>query len=68
MQALLAAMQGRTVLMITHRLAGVEAADRALVLREGRAAEVGVPGDLLARPELLLAQMWADARQGIAEE
>ena len=56
---LLAATRGRTTLLITHRLAGLEAVDEVLVLDQGQvvqrgthaqlAAEDGVFGDLLAR-------------------
>ncbi|WP_156727852.1 thiol reductant ABC exporter subunit CydD [Streptomyces apocyni] len=38
---LLAATEGRTTLLITHRLAGVEAVDEVLVLDEGRVVQRG---------------------------
>lgn len=44
-------MSGRTALVIAHRLATVENADRVLVLHHGRVVEDGSPGALLARPE-----------------
>ena len=40
---------GRTTLVIAHRLATVEQADRILVLHEGRIAESGAHAELLAR-------------------
>jgi subfamily B ATP-binding cassette protein MsbA len=40
--------QGRTTLVIAHRLATVEQADRILVLAEGRIAESGSHAELLA--------------------
>jgi ATP-binding cassette, subfamily B, bacterial len=40
--------QGRSVLLITHRLASVKHADRIYVLREGRVIEQGGHADLLA--------------------
>jgi ATP-binding cassette, subfamily B, bacterial len=40
--------QGRSVLLITHRLASVRHADRIYVLRDGQVIEQGVHGDLLA--------------------
>ncbi len=43
---------GRTTLIITHRLAGLERADRVLVLAGGRIVEEGRHADLLAREGL----------------
>jgi ATP-binding cassette, subfamily B, bacterial len=40
--------EGRSVLLITHRLASVKHADRIYVLRDGRVIEQGVHADLLA--------------------
>jgi ABC-type multidrug transport system fused ATPase/permease subunit len=39
-------MKGRTTIVIAHRLATIEGADRVLVLREGRLVESGTPDDL----------------------
>ncbi|MEV0219409.1 thiol reductant ABC exporter subunit CydD [Streptomyces sp. NPDC050704] len=43
---LLAATEGRTTLLITHRLAGLAAVDEVIVLAEGRVVQRGTYGDL----------------------
>ncbi|MFD9000668.1 thiol reductant ABC exporter subunit CydD [Streptomyces sp. NPDC059582] len=43
---LLAATEGRTTLLITHRLAGLEAVDEVLVLAEGRVVQRGTYAEL----------------------
>jgi ATP-binding cassette subfamily B protein len=48
-QALDAAMRGRSTLVIAHRLATVQHADRIVVLEHGRVVEVGTHADLVAR-------------------
>ncbi|MDI9335255.1 MAG: ABC transporter transmembrane domain-containing protein [Cytophagales bacterium] len=48
-QALEAAMAGRTTLVIAHRLATVQAADRILVLDQGRLVEEGTHTTLVAQ-------------------
>ena len=45
---LLAATEGRTTLLITHRLAGLDAVDEVLVLDEGRVAQRGAYAELVA--------------------
>jgi ATP-binding cassette subfamily B protein len=45
-QGLSAAMQGRTTLIIAHRLATVQKADRIVVMERGRIVEIGTPEDL----------------------
>jgi ATP-binding cassette subfamily B protein len=45
-QGLAAAMQGRTTLIIAHRLATVQQVDRIVVLDGGRIVETGTPADL----------------------
>ncbi|WP_151477303.1 thiol reductant ABC exporter subunit CydD [Streptomyces albicerus] len=44
---LLAATAGRTTLLITHRLAGLEAVDEVIVLDDGRVVQRGVYGELV---------------------
>ncbi len=48
-QALSRLLAGKTVLVIAHRMRTVEAADKIVVLKEGRVAEEGSPQDLLAQ-------------------
>jgi subfamily B ATP-binding cassette protein MsbA len=47
-EALETLMQGRTTLVIAHRLSTVEHADRIVVLSHGRIAEIGSHAELLA--------------------
>jgi subfamily B ATP-binding cassette protein MsbA len=48
-QALMRSMEGRTVLVIAHRLSTVERADRIAVMDQGRILEIGPHHDLIAR-------------------
>ncbi len=45
-EGLNAAMQGRTTLIIAHRLATVKKVSRIIVLNQGRIVEIGTPEDL----------------------
>ena len=54
--------EGRTVIMIAHRLSTVVGADQIVVLDQGRVAESGTHGALLAKGGLY-AKMWADYEQ-----
>jgi len=51
-QGLDAAMQGRTTLIIAHRLATVQKARRIVVLEQGCIVEIGAPDDLRQRSGL----------------
>ena len=55
-RALAKTLQGRTVLLITHRISLVEIAGLAVVLQDGRVVETGAPRDLLSRDSLLSRQ------------
>ncbi|MFE9771118.1 thiol reductant ABC exporter subunit CydD [Streptomyces sp. NPDC005931] len=58
---LLAATEGRTTLLITHRLAGLEAVDEVVVLDEGRVAQRGTYTELLAVEGLLRTMVRREA-------
>ena len=48
-QALHRLMQGRTTLIVAHRLSTIEHADRVVVMERGRIVEQGAPAELRAR-------------------
>ena len=56
--------QGRTVIMIAHRLSTVVGADRIVVLDRGRVVEQGAHDELVAA-DGLYARMWADYQQAV---
>ncbi len=58
MAALDRLMEGRTVLMITHRLIGLQTMDEILVLHEGKLTERGTHAELI-RSEGLYFKMWS---------
>ena len=47
-EALSRLLSGKTVLVIAHRMRTVEAADKIIVLSDGKVAEEGSPAELLA--------------------
>jgi ATP-binding cassette subfamily C protein CydCD len=58
---LLAATEGRTTVLITHRLAGLEDVDEVIVLDEGRVAQRGTFAELAAVPGPLRAMVEREA-------
>ncbi|MFJ9905389.1 thiol reductant ABC exporter subunit CydD [Streptomyces sp. NPDC101152] len=58
---LLAATEGRTTLLITHRLVGLEAVDEVVVLEEGRVVQRGTYAELSAVPGPLLSMVEREA-------
>ena len=58
--------KGRTSLIITHRLQGLEAADEILVLRGGRLVERGRHHDLIQMGGLY-RRMWDLERQTLPD-
>ena len=64
LEALQALCRQRTVLMVSHRLASIQAADRILVLSAGRIAEQGRFGDLMDAQGRLHAMVTRPARRG----
>ncbi len=50
---------GKTVLVIAHRMRTIEAADKIIVLKDGRVAEEGTPQELLAKEDGIFRRMAA---------
>jgi thiol reductant ABC exporter CydC subunit len=65
-QALDRLMQGRTTLILAHRLSSVIDCDRILVLDGGRVAEAGKHAELMARGGLYARLMAEQVREGVA--
>lgn len=65
--ALWALMDGRTAIVIAHRLSTVARMDRIIVLDEGRIAEVGSHDELLRERSGIYASFWARQSGGRLE-
>ncbi|MFH8451262.1 thiol reductant ABC exporter subunit CydD [Streptomyces fungicidicus] len=62
---LLDATEGRTTLLITHRLAGLEAVDEVVVLDEGRVVQRGPYAELVSTPGPLRAMARREEEAGL---
>ena len=56
-------MQGRTTIIVSHRLSLAHAADRVLVMSEGQVVEDGTPTELLSDPSSRFSRMCLADRQ-----
>jgi len=52
-------LAGRTVMVIAHRMRTIEAADKIVVLTDGRVAEQGTPDELMQKENGIFARMRA---------
>ena len=64
-QALAAVVEGRTVIIIAHRLSTAERADRVIVMDAGRVVEVASHDELVEQGERY-ASLWASWQAGVA--
>src|SRR6476646_4816932 len=64
-QALAAVVEGRTVIIIAHRLSTAERADRVVVMDSGRVVETASHDELVAQGERY-ARLWASWQAGVA--
>jgi ATP-binding cassette subfamily B protein len=64
-QALAAVVEGRTVIIIAHRLSTAERADRVVVMDQGRVVETASHDELVAQGERY-ARLWASWQAGVA--
>lgn len=58
--ALRSVCEGRTTLIVAHRLSTISHADVIIVLREGEVVERGSHDELLAKSNGIYASMWKD--------
>ena len=63
-KAFAALTEGRTVIMIAHRLSTVVNADKIIVLDNGRVVEQGTHGELVSK-EGLYSRMWKDYNRAV---
>ncbi|XP_012934691.1 ATP-binding cassette sub-family B member 7, mitochondrial [Aplysia californica] len=65
LQALRRITQGKTTIVIAHRLSTVMDADQILVLDKGRVAEQGSHMELMSQPDSLYAHLWEKQSQAL---
>ncbi len=58
--ALKSVCEGRTTLIVAHRLSTISHADIIIVLREGEIVERGSHDELLSQPDGIYASMWKE--------
>ena len=56
-ESLRSQFHGRTIVMITHRLASVLSADHIVCIENGRIVDAGSPAELLAKPRNVLREL-----------
>ncbi|ANP90177.1 type I secretion system permease/ATPase [Rhizobium leguminosarum] len=61
-------VQGRTVIIIAHRLAAVRPCNRIVSMADGRIVEIGSHDELVRRPKGLYAHLWALQTDQFREE
>lgn len=61
-------VQGRTVIIIAHRLAAVRPCNRIISMADGRIVEIGSHDELVRRPGGLYAHLWALQTDQLQEE
>ena len=64
-RALAAVVEGRTVIIIAHRLSTAERADRVVVMESGKVVEVASHDELVEQGERY-ARLWASWQAGVA--
>ncbi len=57
MREIIKVLEGKTVLVIAHRMRTVEAADKIVVLADGKVAEEGTPSELLSNENGIFKRM-----------